>query len=113
MIYKGDLSTVFERKALSAYSLDNDLHEQALCFIHALDCDALSRLYAVGTDEGATVYIPQFRTSATSDAARDFCRALEDFLSSLDGALFGVEPYEESMSEALEEIECSLIFEAE
>ena len=113
MIYNGDLKPVFEGSALSQYSLNNDLHEQVLCFIHSLDSDALARLFVVGADDSLTLYIPSFRASVARSDIEDFCRSLEDFLSSLGGATFAVAPYEEYMKEALEKIDCSLIFEAE
>ena len=113
MIYNGDLKPVFEGGALSAYSLENDLHEQVLCFIHSLDSDSLSRLFVVGDGNSLTLYIPAFRASAARLDIEDFCRSLENFLSSLGGATFAVAPYEEYMKEALEKIDCSLIFEAE
>ena len=113
MIYKGDLKPVFESGALSAYSLENDLHEQVLCFIHSLDSDALARLFAVGKGDALTVYIPDFRASAARSEIEGFCRSLEDFLSSLGGATFAVAPYADYMKDTLEKIDCSLIFEAE
>ena len=113
MIYKCDLKSVFVGGEFSAYSLDNDLHEQALCFIHALDCNSLARLFAIGVNGSTTLYIPDFRASAARSEVESFCLALEDFLSSLDGATFAVAPYSDYMREPLEKLDCSLIFEAQ
>ena len=113
MIYKGDVNSAFESNELSAYSLENDLHEQVLCFIHSLDSDALARLFAVGKGDALTAYIPDFRASAARSEIEGFCRSLEDFLSSLGGATFAVAPYADYMKDTLEKIDCSLIFEAE
>lgn len=113
MLYCGDINAIFGSGELCAYSLDNDIHEQVLCFIHSLDSDALSRIYAVGLGDSATVYIPAFRDSAEDDETEKFCSALREFLSSLGGVSFGVAPYADFMKEALDGIDCSLIFEAE
>lgn len=116
MIYECNERIVLDGN-ISEYRLDNNLHEQVLCFIHALDSSALSSLYALGAslDDGrsVTVYIPRLRDGASNGERNGFLTSLCEFLSSLDGALFAAVGYCEDMREALESIDCGLIFEAE
>lgn len=101
---------------ISAYRLENDLHEQVLCLVHALDSRSLVRLYAVlatlKDGSSATVYIPEFRAGADASETARFCGALAELFESLGDVAISVCEYCEEMKETLSAIDCSLIFEA-